>query len=254
MSLDTYKALEQLMSKIQTPTEKVRLPAEKGVYPPEVIEFDEDGLVEVSPLITEDERLFASASAFTDGSGVFEMLKKRVEGCHKPELLYEPEVEFLVAAIRALTFTSEYEVKYTCTGCGKENDVIINSNDLMVKSYAAGDTTDGITLKNGQRVEFKQLPSKEQMKLAQAKDPSDQYLARITEVDGITDAFAIGKWFRALPLAIKKELVRPFKIPLGGFETDDIPTTCPHCQAENKVSVSLVAGFFIRMLVDDLPA
>jgi len=247
MSIESYQALQQLMSKIDVPAEAVRIPG-GTIYPSEVIETDEDGKVLVHGMISTDENLFSSVEAYTSGSGIIELLKRRVEGCHQPERLYEPDVVFLVAAIRAMTFTSIYEVEGVCEHCQKGFVATVDSNNLPVKTYEEDELINEMTLSNGQIVKWTYLPFSELMKLAKIDDPDVGYISRIMSVDGIEDRHAISEWFKRLPLKLKKELTPNFRKKLGGFEADAAPVECPHCGQTTHVEVDLLAGFFTKLL------
>lgn len=247
MSIESYKALQELMSKVDTPSEAVLLPSEEGVYDPDIIELNDEGKVLVHPMISADEAIFSSAEAYTTGSGILELLKRRVEGCKQPEKLFEPDVIFLVAAIRALTFGSIYHVDVRCAGCGNEFEFDVDSNNLPVKRFGKDDVESEITLSNGQVVKTTHLPFQVLSKLARTDDVDLGYVSRIMSVDGIEDRFAIGEWFKKIPLKLKKELKQHLSQPLGGFD-QTTKAECPRCGFENQAEVSLLAGFFFNLL------
>jgi len=243
----TYKATEELLSKIRTPSETVVLPAASDVYTKDIVEPSIDGKITIHPMITEDERLFASAAAFTEGTGIYETIQKRIPSIKQPRKLYSPDILFLVAALRAISFTSLYEIKHDCTKCGNEINTTVDSNTFQLDEYTKDDLVNSLTLSNGQLLKYRFLTFDEGIRIDKQDDMHAGYIARIIEVDGITDRHAITKWFKALPFKLRSELSEPFRKKLGGFITN-IKITCPACNHQNDHEVDILAGFFTQLL------
>jgi len=246
MSLDTYKATQALLEKIDMNGELVKMPG-AACYDEKVIVPNKDGLVTVTPMVTSDEQIFLSPTALTSGEGVRKVLMKRVAGMVNPDALYDPDVEFLLAAIRTVTFTPFYDTRVKCVKCGEIFDSKVNVEDIPCLHYGPEDIESSITLSNGQTVKDRFLTFSESLKIND-DDSTAVDLARIVSVDGIEDKVAIEKWYLNLRLNLKKEVYAHLDRPLGGFEKNNVHVKCSECGADNITSIDILRDFFVGIL------
>jgi len=255
MSIETYKAVESLLSKIEAPQELISIPALQGVYDDSVIKTvidDPDSneiMVRVQPMVTSDEKFFASIDAFSNGTGIMKLLQLRVEGLKQPEKLYPSDVVTLANAIRAVSFGPEINTDVKCSSCGSEFTATVDTRALPITHYDATELDKTITLSNEQTVRYRPVTFLEEVRLDKVEDITEQYVARIISVDDVEDRLAIRKWVEKLPIRYSKELFAAFsKINLGGIQDSNIPVKCEACGTENKISIDILAGFFIEVL------
>jgi len=247
MSMETYEALNELLSKVDQSGDLIKLPADADVYDKSVVELDPEGNVEVFPMVGDDEELLINARSIVSGRTMLKLIGKKIPAIKKPEMLYDVDVEFCIAAIKAVTFDPTYEHKYVCT-CGRENVALFNSTEFTVRSYSKDDLTSTVTLSNNQVVSMKHLPLNEFL-----KDPNmtatTKMVMRIESVDGIEDRVAIKQWLERLKLPLRKEIQEATSQSLGGFQIEDLEHTC-ECGKKNPARINLLSGFFTQVLMN----
>lgn len=130
------KKKNPLLAVHNVPGETFRLPSGGLFYKDgELDENVTDGEVHVYPMKTVDELIMKSPDKILTGKAVVEVFARCIPDIKKPEMLLANDVEYLMAAIRVVSYGEDSEVvsTHTCKDA-TEQTYVVNVRDILRKS------------------------------------------------------------------------------------------------------------------------
>jgi len=252
-----------LLKRLRIPGATFRLPSQGILYTNgELDQSVKNGEVEVNPLTAIDEIALSSSDKLISGKAVTEVISRCIPQVLKPELLLNTDVEFLLVALRIVTFGDVIEVQYqhTCDGA-KEHTYKVNLQAMSARARPLDPTAITkeytITLPNEQVVVLRPLIFSDVIALVQShaelsgkernEIPVDQeelmqfanksIAAIVMSVDGITNQEQIREWVSALPLGYKRQIEQTaHAVTRWGVDTTS-KQVCADCKAKIDVPV-----------------
>jgi len=226
-----YQSLDRgtnpLMQRVRIPGETFALPSggnfyKDGELSPEV----ENGEVHVHPMTAIDELVMKSLDKVFSGEAVNEVFGRCIPSVLKPGQLSAKDVDFLLIALRKVSYGPDIDVTYThdCEDA-KEHSYPVSLTTYIHNAQKVNPTTIKTTFsyktESGQTVNYLPATYKDIVKLYQRQYAennkeltSDEELhstltavsAMIHDVDGVTDREQIIEWLTSLPILWLKEI------------------------------------------------
>lgn len=244
----------------------VRLPSRGLLYETGVL--DENvvgGEVRVFPMTTRDEILMRSPDGLFGGTTIQQIFSRCVPDVKKPLELFFNDVDFLIVALRQVSYGDEMEISYThdCDGA-KEHSYIV-SVDSLIRNVAYLDPLTiidqfTVRLSSGQHVSLRPIRLIDMMDILRPDNP-DQistetieedmmrlYVSQIASVDDVSDPDLIVEWMRLLPMPLVREIRAVMAEQQTWGITYEQNITCRDCKAEMVVNTPLnpVTFFSLR--------
>ena len=97
------------------------LPSGTKYYNKDIVNFNEDGEVGVSPMTAKDEVLLKNPDALLNGQAISTVISSCVPAVKQPDQLLSVDVEALMVAIRHASFGDEIELDAECPECKHKN-------------------------------------------------------------------------------------------------------------------------------------
>lgn len=245
-----------LLARIRIPGETFRLPSgglfyEPGVLSDKVI----DGEIYVSPMTAIDEIALKTPDLLFSGQAIPQVFGRCIPDVLKAGKMLAKDVDFLLIALRKVSFGPQMELTYTHT-CekAKEHSYIVNVDEFLKKSKRIDPNTVSknfhLTLSNGQIVHVEPISFESYVALMQASeaDVEPAKLAQrlvfsvsqiIKSVDSVTDNAQIQEWLAHIPPMLMKQVTDSIeKTTEWG---PDFMTTmkCKDCGLEAQVQAPL---------------
>ncbi len=218
-----------------------------------------NGKVEVYPMVTLDEIIISTPDKLLSGKALIEVFSRCIPQIKKPEKLLIKDVDFLMAALRIVSFGDTMIISHTHScDVNKPISYEVNITDLVKKAVPIDPTTLNqqydINLSNGQVVRLRPLVYQDVIELYQIASMTTQsgdilpdeaekivingLAALISSVDEINDRQLIKQWLHALPLKIRKEIDTTARnlAPWGVDFTIDVK--CKNCKKPTKLSIA----------------
>lgn len=126
----------------------VSLPSGTSYYKPDVLEFNDSGEVALYAMTANDELTYKNPDALLNGESVRQTLLSCVQGLKNPNKLLVNDVDFLLVAIRNISFGNDMTVTTECPKCNHKDDYTIDT-DNVINSAGALDPTYPILLDCG---------------------------------------------------------------------------------------------------------
>lgn len=254
-----------LLDKLRMPGATYRLPSQGVFYKNgELDPSVQNGEVEVYPLTTIDEIVLSTPDKLMSGKAIIEVFGRCIPQILKPGALLSRDVDFLMVALRAVSFGDTLEVSYA-HNC-KPNDeqykplnrtYKVNLQQIIRSTKNINPTTIGTeyvtTLPNGQRIQMKPLTYMEVISLYQMtamtknRDISEEeaemlivstLAGAIHSVDGITDPTMIREWVSALQIGWKR-LIEQAAQNISQWGVDlTTEHVCQDCGADIQIAVT----------------
>ncbi len=147
--------------------------------------------------------------------------------------------------LRQLSYGENYEFKVDCPKCGKESQVSMSLNDLIVNEIP-DDLTDPreVTLpvcKKKVKVRFPRV--RDESFLMTAEQVNNNIYKLVESVEGITDLLIINQFIKKLPLRDIKAIVKEINRTDLGMDPR-VLFECPKCFKSTEVSIPITANFF----------
>lgn len=202
----------------------VRLPSRgllysTGVLHPDVV----DGEVRVYPMTTRDEILLRSADGLFGGSAIKQVFSRCVPQVLDVEQLFFNDIDFLMVALRQVSYGEEMQIEYTHTCAGaKEHSYVVRVDTLLRQSKEVDpltvDDDFSVLLETGQLVKLRPIRLVDMMKILQPPSATELsaeqaeeemlrlYMSQIESVDGITSEALIHEWIASLPVKFIKQI------------------------------------------------
>ena len=253
--------LEKLKKKI--PGESFRLPSRglfytNGELDPEV----EEGEVVIYPMTTVDELVMRSPDMLFQGTAITQVIGRCVPQVLKPERLIASDVDFILTALRRVSYGPLLPIAHKCPKCEapeKEFNLSIDhfirsSKEITREQYdAMSVVVDDYT------VRLKPCVFEEMIKILQRSNDDMSSAEKISEwidasllaiirsVDGIKDRELISEWLHKLPRQMKDDLSAEVEnINQWGVEFSyEVP--CETCGFKNNIKSSLNPTSFFTL-------
>lgn len=256
-----------LINRIQLPGVRYALPSQGIFYTNgELAEDVTNGEVEIFPMSSLDELTFSSPDKLLSGQAISEVFERCIPQIQKPLLLLTKDVDFLMVALRMVTFGNIMEVKHTHTCPDAKSHIHKADLTNIIKLAKKIDPTTisneyTVSLPNGQQVKlkpmnYKTLLSLYESTLSQKTEDltfeqmefliSSTLASVIDNVDDVTDNKQISEWIFALPLGWKKIIEEAINnISEWGVDFS-VKSICPDCNEEITIGVTAnpVSFFF----------
>lgn len=255
----TNPLIEKLKKKM--PGETHRLPSRglfyrNGELDPEV----EEGEVVVYPMTTVDELLMRSPDMLYQGTAITEVIGRCCPQILKPGQLIASDVDFLLTALRKVSYGPYLPIKHKCSHCEEpEKEYNLSIEHFITTSKAiTQEQFDAMNvIVEDYNVKLKPCVFDEMIKILQRSGEDfdtpekisdwidNSLLAIIRSVDGIKDRELIMEWLKRMPRHIKEELSQAVEnINQWGVEFS-YDVTCEGCKNVADVKYTLnPTGFF----------
>jgi hypothetical protein len=265
--------LNPLLQNLRLPGETVRLPSKALYYSSEIVTDDvkKDGELHVYPMTTYEELLMKTPDLLYSGQAIIQTFARCIPQILDPLQMYSKDIDFLLIALRKVTYGSEITINYTHTCEDAEEheytynvDQFIRSSKSIEGSYQPQDSK--ITLKNGQVVTVRPFILQDVIDASQ-RSTSTQFDGMselefvmamkdiivggigpaITQVDEVVDREMITEWLEALPPPLISELSSKIdKINQFGAIMD-VEVTCQDCGEKLTINVPLNPQSFFTL-------
>lgn len=263
-------AINPLLTRVRVPGQTFPLPSRglfytNGELSPEVVE----GELHVYPMTAIDELVMKSVDKVFSGEAVKEIFGRCVPGVLKVGALSAKDIDFLLVALRKVSYGPEFDITYThnCEGA-KEQEYTATLDSFIQAAKTINPVTKrdqfAFTLPNGQIVNFQPATYDDIIKVYQAQyslemagdvgeEPADA-LARVLEsvailigdVDGTADRANVVEWLRTIPVLWLREISAAAQKTTSWGITFEVPIVCKDCGAALSVPTPLnPISFFI---------
>lgn len=98
-----------------------KLPSGTHYYTEDVVTFNDDGEVGVSPMTAKDEVILKNPDALLNGQAISQVIASCVPNVKKPDELLAVDVEALMVAIRHASYGDDIELDAECPKCKHKN-------------------------------------------------------------------------------------------------------------------------------------
>lgn len=241
------------------PGETFQLPSQGLFY--EDGELDDsvvNGEVHIYPMTGLDEIIFRSPDKLLSGQAINEVFARCIPQIKKCNRLLSKDVDFLLMALRMITYGPEIEIIYT-HNCekAKQQHYMVPIRPLLVATKMIDPTTISdqynITIQSGQRVKlrpslFENTIMLYQSTLSSTSDDEmrvmhqrllDVLTGMIISVDDVTDPKLISEWVTNLPAGWLKDLSTRAKSSADWGVEQIAHIKCRDCGAEVPIEVPI---------------
>lgn len=207
-----------LLARVQIPGETFRLPSGGLFYTNGELDSNvRNGEVHVHPLTAVDEIIIKNPDKIMSGKGVSEVISRCIPEILQPGRLFAKDVDFLLIALRKVTYGSDIKVEYkhNCEQA-REHVYKFDINDFITDAKAIDPTTIDqmftTQLPNGQMVRLKPMKFDDVIEMMSfvAKSQNMEYeelrfklfdilTTVIDRVDEVTNQTHIREWMRTIP-------------------------------------------------------
>jgi hypothetical protein len=132
--------LEDLVARAKGATavyERVELPSRGKFY--DGSEGPENGILNVRCMTGREEQILLSPTLIKDGEGTNQVLKLCCRESIRPEMLLSEDRNYLLFAIRIITFGPEYKIEVKCPETGRKFSHTINLSENLEVNYCPDD-------------------------------------------------------------------------------------------------------------------
>lgn len=108
-----------------------KLPSGTHYYTDDVVIFNDDGEVGVSPMTAKDEVLLKNPDALLNGQAISQVITSCVPSVKNPDKLLSVDVEALMIAIRHASFGDDIELDAECPSCKHKNHFSVGISQTL---------------------------------------------------------------------------------------------------------------------------
>lgn len=251
--------LEKMKKKM--PGETFRLPSRGLFYKDGELDSEvEDGEIVIYPMTTVDELTMRSPDMLFQGTAITEVIGRCVPQILKPERLIASDVDYVLTALRKVSYGPLLPIKHKCSACEfpeKEYNLSIDHFIRTAKEITVDQFEAMNIIVDDYNVKLKPCVFEEMVKILQRSgedfDTAEKIaawidtslLAIIRSVDGIKDRELILEWLQKLPRGVKEDLSDAVEnINQWGVEFE-YEIACEGCGKKANVKSTLnPTGFF----------
>ena len=246
------------MAEYKFPTEVVNLPSKGKLYPKD--NPLSKGEVELKYMTAKEEDILTSINLIRKGIVIDKVIESLiVDKKIKIDDLLIGDKNALMISARILGYGKEYNVKASCSECGKSGDLKVDCTQLKDIEISDDIKENKFSMKlpaTKVEIEFKLLNSAEEksvdidveaMKKVQPDidySNSFRFKKMIISVDGVTTQSVINDFVDNKFLALDSLEFRKHLNKITPGVDMSYPYTCPHCSHTQEVVVPLGTGFF----------
>lgn len=247
-----------LLSRVQVPGETFRLPSgglfyNDGELSPGVI----NGEIHVHPLTAMDEIIVKNPDKIMSGTGVIEVIKRCIPDIADPTKLFSKDVDFIMIALRKVTYGSEVGLNYkhSCEGA-TEHLYKLDINQFLTQAKSIDPTTLDeifrVKMPNGQLVMLNPMKFVDVIQMmtfiAQSQTMSheefqiklfDSLSTTVRQVDEVVDQKHIRDWLVTIPDPWVKKINDAIAKNSNWGVVATHTTKCKDCGQEIKLDVDL---------------
>lgn len=267
MSDAAVPSLNPLLQRINLPGEVHRLPSNGLLYVDGELSSDVvNGEVEILPMNAYDEVTIRSPDLLFDGKAVERIITHCVPQVLKPSRLFAKDIDFLMAAIRRVSYGDIFEIKYKhdCPDA-KEHKYSLSITPFLTSAKAIDPTTFAtrftVKLPNGQVVKLNPIRQETIVRLMQALNVENQFdtveqrhqafidILRdvISSVDETNNIEQIVEWLNAIPIGWAKQINQAAEESADWGPEFNVSVKCKDCGQEVIVATSMnPLSFFIE--------
>lgn len=269
-----------LITSLRLPGETFQLPSKALLYKNNEVSkrvLESDGEVHVFPLTTYEELLLKTPDLLFSGQAIVQTFSRCIPDILNPMQLLSKDVDFLLVALRKVTYGVEAEITYDheCDN-SKEHKYIINTKQFFDSTKSLDVTEEieqgwPITLSNGQTAIIRPFLQQHVVESAQrtmtfpdvGEMTSLEFVESIrttiienlapaiAEVDGISDPELIKEWIDTIPTVWVTELSEAIERVSDFGISFDAEVKCKDCGATVTVKVPLnPQSFFTKPSVE----
>jgi len=207
-----------LLERVKIPGASYRLPSGGLFYTDEELDMSsaKDGEVHVYPMNALDEIVIRSPDKILNGMAIAEVFKRCIPEIKQPAKLFAKDVDFLMMALRHVTYGPTIDMSYThtCEGA-KEHQYTINIDEFISSAKSIDPTTINeqftVTVPNGQIVKLHPIRFRDVIEIMQSskydqtqsssvqRQIFDTLVTVIASVDEVTDKAMIYEWVTTVP-------------------------------------------------------
>lgn len=245
-----------LIERVKIPGETIRLPSngifyKNGELSSEVV----NGEIHIYPLTTMSEILLRSPDKLLNGDALVEVLAQSAPQIQKPLELLSKDVDYLLTALRKVTYGDTLQVNYTHT-CenAKEHTYNIVLSKILASSKTINPTSLNsifvMNMENGQTVRLQPMRFKNVIEIMQSIGVTEDYrvvseqlirsvASMISSVDEVEDPELIIEWLKTIPSPWFDQISKAIeKISDWGLDFT-YQEKCKDCGQEVELSVTL---------------
>lgn len=251
--------LEKLKKKI--PGETFRLPSRGMFYRDSELDPEvENGEIVIYPMTTIDELKMRSPDMLFQGTAITEVIASCVPQILKPERLIASDVDYVLTALRKVSYGPLLPIKHKCSFCEapeKEYNLSIDHFIQSTKEITREQYDAMNILVDDYEVKLKPCVFEEMIKILQRSNDEfdsaekvsmwfDESLSSIIRsVDGVKDKELIMEWLQKLPRGIKEELSDKVEIINQWGLEFEYEIECDNCNKKANIKSTLnPTGFF----------
>ena len=246
-----------LIERVKIPGETVRLPSGGLFYTNGELSQDvKNGELHIYPLTTMSEIMLRSPDKLLSGDALIDVFSQCVPQILKPMDLLSKDVDFIMTALRKVTYGETMDVTYehTCENA-KVHSYSINLMKIMSASKSIDPTTVNKTfvkkMSNGQMVSLCPMKFKNVIEIMQSVQEyvdDDKAIGRqlmksiacmITSVDEIQDTEMIIEWLTTIPSTWFNDISKTIESVSDWGPDFQYKETCKDCGKEIDLSVTL---------------
>lgn len=259
--------INPLIRKARLPGETFAIPSKGLLYKPGVLSHDvSNGELHIYPMTAIDELVMKSADKLFSGEAIRETFQRCIPQVLEPNKLFAKDVDFLLTALRKVSYGPNIEVTFTHT-CkdAKENSYEVPLDKFLRTTQVLNPISLESRFKfdcDGQIVIFKpatyedliQLNQIQQAKISNSSISDKERLrdimfslsAVIDGVDGINDRDMIIEWLYTLPIQTLGNLSAAIEKISDWGVSFDVDLVCKDCGEKISVPTNLnPISFFI---------
>lgn len=251
------KIINPLLERIQIPGSTFRLPSGGLFYNDQELAPDvKNGEVHVFPLTAIDEIIIRNPDKILSGKAITEVFARCIPDIKKPELLFSKDVDFLLMALRRVSYGQFVELTYThnCKD-GKEHIYKADLDPFIDQAKAIDpssiNTLYAVEVPNGQKVTLKPIRFIHTIEIMQSaqydtsnvvdlqKQLFDIMTTVINSVDEITNQSQIYEWVCKIPRGWFKVIAEAIDKSSDWGPKGVHKTKCLDCSDELSLDVPL---------------
>lgn len=243
------------------PVESVPLPSRGMIYSPDSMLYNTETL-QIKAMTAKEEDILTSQALIKENTVIENLIAScLVDKTINVNNLTNGDRNALMVSIRITGYGSDYKVTHNCFGCGHQNNVNVQLNNLQIKRLNQEPEESGKNLFSytlpvtKKKVVYKFLTGNDQKEIAltekRLKAAGVVYDNNITSflentivsIDGITDKNKIKHFVLNMPALDSRKLRRHIQESEPGIDMS-WEYKCQNCGHANDISIPITAEFF----------
>lgn len=247
---------ESLLSKLNNVTawEKINLPSKGKFY------TDIPGVLHVRPMTGYEEQILTQQRFVKKGQAIDMIFQKCIQEAIQPSKLLAVDRTYLLIYLRAISYTTEYDVEIKCPECSFKFNKVIDLDALEldpcddnfgVEQLQGKLPTSGFSFKyrlpTGEDDQEVSRHREKRLKAFGEQQDDDTVMHRtallLDNIEGVSDKQELMHLLKKLPVNDVVHIRNLTNTPPFGVNTI-VPMACPSCYSDFDVDLPFEAGFF----------